>query len=195
MDITDSMPTITPLCKCCYDITFTICGLRKIFQPNRGSHTGMTFGWLQTNDCPFCRLLRCITGSIKYDHGDGEESLWDDNDPLRFLMGGDGRECRAALQNFKSIGPWITLGEAIDTNKWVSNNRVVLRPRLDAEISVSRIKRWLEHCDRRHENCLIRPSPSLPALLGLKIFRLIDLRSNCLFETADCPYYVALSYV
>ncbi|KAL2197040.1 heterokaryon incompatibility [Corynascus similis CBS 632.67] len=73
-------------------------------------------------------------------------------------------------------------------------NQLFPPPVLGPWIDLSRLRRWLDHCDAHHTaHCLL--SPSSKEIFGHRPRRLIDLERMCLVPCEQGQRYMALSYV
>ncbi|KAK0645458.1 heterokaryon incompatibility protein-domain-containing protein [Cercophora newfieldiana] len=180
------MASKEPLCKYCSRATFTPQGLRIGGLLDFQQH--WTFGWVQQSSCPFCALLKRVAGRA------GLGGPWKEEDPLELVWLENQTGLRIMFNTIDS--PWIAFGQPSNTGHSVPGQHI-LRPQIDAEINIRWIQGWLEQCrDKAHECCAFQPT-RLAALPGLKVLRLIDVRSHRLqlLETIGCPPYVSLSYV
>jgi len=185
------MASIDPLCRYCSGFLLALTGPEGIRQV--GVWRDWTYGWVQNSKCPLCRLLKraiALNNHWSYTHN------WADKEPIRLEWDSTlAPGCRGTIRILHCEGPWIAFGQPLDRGQSVTDH-TYLRPQLDGEIQIPHIKKWLTQCDEIHKNCVLTPRDThITALAGLQVLRLIDVDSNCLHETTDCPPYVALSYV
>lgn len=193
---TPSMPRTEPLCACCSQVSFEPAALRHLDAEDQP----WTFGWIQNSKCPFCRLLK--NAIAQDDRLETRPNRWRTGDAVTLVWEGFGPTGRGGFRLPRCRGPWIALGPSSNHSSRTFAEDLsdigYLRPGIDAEIDIDRIKGWVAYCDENHRNCVLRlaKTASLDPFLGLRVLRLIDVKSRCLTEiAANGPPYVALSYV